>query len=73
MSEAPTIGYLGIEGSYSHTVGEFFAKKMGGAALQGLETIPAITDAVATGEVEYGIVPVKNSRAGLIESHLLVS
>ncbi len=57
------VAYQGVPGAFSHQAALAFA--------QGLEpvaypTFDAVAEAVEAGEVERGIVPVENSRAGLV-------
>ncbi|MDH5358644.1 MAG: prephenate dehydratase [Gammaproteobacteria bacterium] len=62
------VAYLGPEGSFTQ---EAALKQFGGSVdLQPMTTIADVFNAVETGEVSYGVVPVENSTEGMV-SHTL--
>jgi len=58
------IGYLGPPGSFSHQA----ARTKFGASVEydNLAAIPMIFDAVARGDLDYGLVPIENSTEGSV-------
>ena len=65
------VGYQGSEGSYSQTVA---AKMFGDANMQKYAHFRDVFEAVASGEIDCGIVPIENSYAGSVSEnydHLL--
>ncbi len=63
MSKSITVGYLGVPGSYSHTAA---SQQYPEADLMGFPNFKQIFRAVHDLEVDFGVVPIENSLAGLI-------
>ena len=68
LERAPTVGYLGPEGTYSHeaALGEFGNS----VTLQAFDSVYDIFFAVDRDWIDYGVVPLENSTGGVIHSHL---
>lgn len=67
--KATRLGYLGPEGTHTHTAAQMFISNYAAgksAKLIGFPDIPAIMEAVADGSLEQGIVPAENSIEGTV-------
>src|SRR5215471_17098042 len=62
------LGYLGPEGTFSEEA--LLATAPAGAEAVGFPTIHDVTVAVASGEVQRGLVPIENSLAGSVTATL---
>ena len=61
------VAYQGTEGAYSHLAArKHFAPVLQRVAFAGLHSFPEVTDAVESGEADYGVLPVENTTAGSI-------
>ena len=63
MTLSKTIGFLGPIGTYTEQAALLYSSE---STLTPLPTIPAIGDAVASGETDQGIVPIENSLEGSV-------
>lgn len=68
LERAPTVGYLGPEGTYSHeaALGEFGNS----VTLQAFDSVYDIFFAVERDWADYGVIPLENSTGGVIHTHL---
>jgi chorismate mutase/prephenate dehydratase len=65
--DALSIGFQGTEGAYSHLAARrYFSYARGAATYQALATFRHVVEAVARGEIDYGVLPIENSTAGSI-------
>ena len=69
------VAFQGIEGAYSHLVGEkIFATRLDQVVFKGLATFKGILEAVEKGGANYAILPIENTTAGSInESYDLLA
>jgi len=71
MSDIPAtavVAYLGPEGTYTHAaLRKYFGDQQPGIPL---DSIPAVFAAVASGQCDFGVVPVENSSEGSITQTL---
>ncbi len=64
---AVRVAYQGTEGAYSHLAArKHFAPVLSRVVFAGLRTFPEVTDAVESGEADYGVLPIENTTAGSI-------
>ncbi|MGI8905763.1 MAG: prephenate dehydratase [Candidatus Sumerlaeaceae bacterium] len=68
LERAPTVGFLGPEGTYSHeaALGEFGNS----VTLQPFDSVYDIFFAVDRDWADYGVIPIENSTGGVIHTHL---
>lgn len=68
LERAPTVGYLGPEGTYSHEAA--LAEFGNSVTLQAFDSVYDIFFAVERDWADYGVIPLENSTGGVIHSHL---
>ena len=72
MSEsAPTIGVLGIQGSYTYAAGRHFSPESGPDEIMSYPNFTELVGAVKAGDVDAAALPVLNSISRLIENPVL--
>lgn len=73
--DAFTVGFQGTEGAYSHMAARrHFSYARGAATYHAYPEFRRVVEAVARGEVDYGVLPIENSTAGSInETYDLLS
>ena len=69
VRRTPHVGYLGIEGSYSHLAAtKHFSPRGGDAVYRGCDSFREMLDAVQAGSLDCAVLPIENTTAGSINA-----